>query len=291
MIDSHHHVWLRSDLPWLIGPEQPRIFGAYSSIRRDYTIEEYLSDIGSTGIARSVYVQANWSPERYEDEVAWVQSVADACGWPHGIVGFADFTCNDARRQLEALSRYPLMRGVRQQFHWHENPRFRFASRADLVKDSNVKRNVALLSEFGWSFDLQVFAPQMNDAAELVDACRDVTFILQHAGMLEDLSADGRAVWRSGMKELACRPNVVSKLSGFGTFLHRNDPEFVGQMIGETVEIFGARRCMFGSNFPIEKIWTSMEDLVSTFRSCTGHLDEHEQRAIFEGTARQVYRL
>jgi predicted TIM-barrel fold metal-dependent hydrolase len=87
-----------------------------------------------------------------------------------------------------------------------------------------VQRNVARLADYGWSFDLQVFAGQMAGAAELAAACpRDVTFVLQHAGMLEDLADAGRAAWRAAWRMLAAQPNVVAKLSGFGTFIHRND--------------------------------------------------------------------
>ena len=67
------------------------------------------------------------------------------------------------------------------------------------------------LADYGWSFDLQVFAPQMAGAAELAAACPKVTFVLQHAGMLEDLSPQGWAEWRAGMKRLAAQPNVVIK--------------------------------------------------------------------------------
>ena len=62
MIDAHHHIWLQKDLPWLLGPEQPRIFGPYRAIMRDYTSHEFLADLAGTGITRSVYVQANWAP-------------------------------------------------------------------------------------------------------------------------------------------------------------------------------------------------------------------------------------
>ena len=73
IIDAHHHIWRRADLPWLSGPMRPRILGPYDAIRRDYVIGEYRDDIAGTEVTRSVYVQANWAPERFEDEVAWVE--------------------------------------------------------------------------------------------------------------------------------------------------------------------------------------------------------------------------
>ncbi len=291
MIDAHHHIWRQADLPWLNGPMQPRIFGPYESIMRDYLIDEFLADVAGTGIERSVYVQANWAPDRFEDEVAWVQSVANVAGWPHAIVGYANFLADDIRAQLDRLAKYPLMRGVRMQLHWHENDLYRFAAEPELPRNEVLRRNVSLLSEYGWSFDLQVFAGQMEGAAGLAASCPRVTFVLQHAGMLEDLSEAGRMAWRAGMQQLADRPNVVCKLSGLGTFLHRNDPEHIADMVAQAVAMFGAERCLFGSNYPIEKLWTSYPDLFAAFRSAAAGLSEADQSYIFNDTAARVYRM
>lgn len=291
MIDAHHHIWLQKDLPWLLGPEQPRIFGPYRAIMRDYTAHEFLADLAGTGITKSVYVQANWAPNWFEDEVAWVQAQAEAHGTIYGIVGYADFTGDDVTPQLEKLKKYNLMRGVRQQLHWHENPLYRFAAHADMCRDPKLQANVAKLATYGWSFDLQVFPAQMDGAAELARACPDVTFILQHAGMKEDTSDTGDTAWREGMKRLADCPNVVTKLSAFGTFIHKNDPDFIAQMITDTEAMFGADRCMYGSNFPIEKLWTSYTALFNAFRTGAKSLSKKKQTAIFNDTAARVYRL
>ena len=291
LVDAHHHIWRQADLPWLQGPSVPRIFGDYDPVKRDYPIEEFLADIEGTGVAKSVYVQANWAPDRGIDEAAWVAATAERSGWPHAIVAYADMTVADVRPALDALAALPLVRGVRQQFHWHENPQYRFAKTAELCRDATVQRNVARLADYGLAFDLQVFAPQMAGAAELADACPGVTFVLQHAGMLEDLSDDGRAAWKAGMRLLARRPNVTSKLSAFGTFLHRNDPAHIERILHDTVEIFGPARCLWGSNFPIEKLWTSYPALVAAFRRAALDLSTTAQAEIFERTATRVYRL
>ena len=291
IIDAHHHIWLQKDLPWLLGPMQPRIFGPYESIKRDYPMSEYLEDIKDTGVEKSVYVQANWTPNWARDEVAWVQSVADETGWPHGIVGYADMSVADVRPQLDALKAYPLMRGIRQQLHWHENPLYRFAPHADLAADENIRRNIARLADYGWTFDLQVFAGQMQGAADLAAACPDVTFILQHAGMLEDLSKAGWKEWRAAMKILAGQPNVVTKLSAFGTFIHKNDPDHIAAMVKETVKIFGAERCVYGSNFPIEKIWTDYGSLLDAFKEAAKGMRAADRQAIFHDNAARIYGL
>ena len=291
IVDGHHHIWREADLTWLVGPMQPRIFGPYEPIRRDYSIDEYRADIAGSDVVKSVYVQTNWPRERFEDEAAWVQKTAQATGWPHAIVAYADFSEPDVRPQLDRLARYDLVRGARMQLHWHENPLYRFAARADLAADPVLRRNIRHLAEYGWSFDLQVFARQMAGAADLAEDCPKVTFVLQHAGMLEDLSLAGRAEWRAGMVRLAACPNVVSKLSGLGTFLHKNDPAHIAEVMRETVGIFDAKRCLFGSNFPIEKLWTTYGALVDAFRNAAGSLPEADQQAVLHDTAMRVYRI
>ena len=94
---------------------QPRIFGPYEPIRRDYPISEYLADIAATGVVQSVYVQCNWAKTAFEDEVAYVQKAADETGFPQGIVGYADFLADDVRPQLDRLKKYRGMRGLRMQ--------------------------------------------------------------------------------------------------------------------------------------------------------------------------------
>lgn len=291
IIDAHHHIWRQADLPWLSGPMQARIFGPYEPLRRDYPAAEFIADLMGSGVEKSVYVQTNWAPENFADEVSWVENVAAETGWPHAVVGFADFTAEDVRPQLDRLKGFPLMRGLRQQLHWHENELYRFAPRPDLPADPVLQRNVARLADYGWSFDLQVFAGQMADAAGLAAACPDVTFVLQHAGMPENRSPAGTTTWRDGMKRLADRPNVTTKLSAFGTFLQRNDPAFIAEIVGETVALFGADRCLFGSNFPIEKLWTTYGEVVDAHLDATKNMPEADRRNIFHDTAARVYRL
>jgi predicted TIM-barrel fold metal-dependent hydrolase len=291
IVDAHHHVWRRADLPWLLGPTEPRIFGPYDAIKRDYPMAEYLEDIAGTGVQKSVYVQANWAPNWFADEVASVCRLAGETGWPHAICGFVDMVQEDARADLDRLAAFPLVRGVRHQMHWHPNPLYRFAPGPDVVASEAVIRNVAHLADHGWAFELQVFAGQAEAAARLVDACPDVTFVLQHAGMPEDLSQAGLSAWREGLARLAALPNVVCKVSGFGTFLRRNDPAHIARFVGETVALFGAGRTMFGSNFPIETMWTDYPSLLAAFDEATAHMVDEDRQAVFARTAERIYRI
>lgn len=291
MIDAHHHIWRQKDLPWLLGPAVPGLFGPYEDIQRDYDITEFQADLTGAGIARSVYVQSGWAPNWFEDEVAWVQDVALRHGTISGIVAFADVTQKDVVLQLERLKKYPLMRGIRQQFQWHVNPNLSFARHPDLCRSGLVRKNIARLSDYGWSFDLQVFPGQMDGAVELARACPEVTFILQHAGLRDNTAPDGYKIWKEGMRRLADCPNVVTKLSAPGAFIHRIDADLIATTVIDSEKLFGSDRCMFGSNFPIEKLWTSYFELFQAFQNATAALSKKKRAAIFNDTAARIYRL
>lgn len=289
IVDSHFHIWRQQDLPWLDGPMVPRIFGPYGPIRRDYPIEEFLADQSASGVDKAVYVQTNWARDRFEDEVAWVQATAERTGWPHAIVGYADMTVDDVRPQLDRLKQYPLLRGVRMQLHWHDIPEFRFAPSARQMLDPNVLRNVGRLKDYGLSFDLQLFPGQMTDGAELVAENPHTQFVLTHAGMLTGMDPATQEAWKTGLRALAHYPNLSAKLSGLGTFLHLNNPAMINYVVSNAVEILGSDRLMFGSNFPIEKLWTDHLTMLSSYRDAMADFDETTRSAIFRDTASRIY--
>jgi predicted TIM-barrel fold metal-dependent hydrolase len=295
LIDAHHHIWRQADQPWLNGPMVPRIFGPYDAIRRDYPIAEYLADIKDNGVVASVYVQTNWEPARAVEEVAWVQSIADTHDppndFPQAITGFADLASPNVGTTLDAMQPFARLKGIRQQVHWHENPIYRFAPRPDIVADEAWRCGLAQLAPRGLLFELQVFASQMALGADLARAFPDTTFVLQHAGMLEDVSDAGRAAWRSGMRWLAECPNVFVKLSALGTFVHRATLADIQPIVSDVITLFGAERCLWGSNFPIEKIWTNYATVADNIRQAVAHLPLHEQRQILSETAARLYKL
>ncbi len=269
----------------------PRIFGPYEAIRRDYSIEEFLGDCADLGVTRSVYVQTNWAPDRYEDEVAWVQGVANRTDWPHACVAYADMMSDDVRPQLDRLAGYQIVRGIRMQLHWHQIAAYRFAPTPDQLNAVNFRRNVDRLREYGFSFDLQLFPAQLADGARVAAEHPDVRFVLIHAGMLVDTAPNSLAEWTAGMALLADQPNVFVKLSGLGTFVRANDREHIAPIVSHCVETFGAERCMFGSNFPIEKIWSDYGSLLRSYEHAIETLSPKERNAVLAETAMSFYRL
>jgi predicted TIM-barrel fold metal-dependent hydrolase len=257
----------------------------------DITIDEFRSDIASSNVVRSIYVQTNWPAGQSLNEAKWVQSVADATGWPHANVAHADLADPDVGTLLERLVELPLTRGVRQQIHWHANPQYSFASRPDLMNDPQWRSGLSQLERHGLPFELQVFTSQMANGAKLARDFPNITFVLEHAGMLEDRSSDGLERWRAGMRELAGCSNVNVKLSGLGTFDHAYRLESVAPVIADTIAMFGAGRCLYGSNFPVEKLWTDYSSLYRTFRQAIESFPDSDQQKILNGTATRLYGL
>lgn len=291
IVDSHHHIWRLEHTPWLSGPSVPRIFGAYEALRRDYTIAEFLADAIPSGVEKSVYVQVNVAPQHEVEEVAWVQSVADANRFPQAITAFADLSAPAVGDMLDREAAAGNIKAIRQQLHWHEKAQYRFASRADVLNDDRWRQGLREVERRGLAFELQVFPRQLADAVQLVRDFPATTFILLHAGMLEDRSDAGWALWTRGMDQIAREPNIVVKLSGLGTFERACSVALWQPIVVQTVDLFGPSRCMFGSNFPIEKLWTSYDHLVDVMRSCLAGYSAEERQAIFHDTAARIYRL
>ena len=287
-VDAHHHIWRVQDLPWLSGPMIPRIFGPYPSLQeRDYLAAEYGASAAEHGFTQSVYVQANWPLERSLNEVEWVHAQHVETGWPTAIVGSADLFSATAYETLEAQAKAtPLMRGTRLQLHWHDHDAFKFASAPDRMLDAVFNENLKRVADLGWVFELQVFPNQLEPTRELLAAHPELTFVLIHAGM----PIEGEP-WREFLAELATYPNLNVKLSGQGTFIHRVDPDWIRTVTTEVVNIFGSERAMFGSNWPVESLWTDFSSLVGAWFGVLAEFPPEAQRDILGRTARRVYRL
>jgi predicted TIM-barrel fold metal-dependent hydrolase len=291
IIDAHHHIWELQRVPWLQGPMQPRIFGEYAALRRDYPAAEFRRDLAPHGVTKSVYIQINVGPGDEVAETAWVQSMADAHGAMNGIVAFADLANPGVGTVLDRHLAHANLRGIRQQLHWHENAQYRFAPRPDVMNDAAWRAGLAEVEKRGLAFDLQVFPGQMMDAARLAQDFPGVRFALLHAGMLEDRSPAGWALWRAGMRTLAACPNVWVKLSGLGTFVRACSVQLWRPVVEETLALFGPARCMYGSNYPIESLWTSYARLFETMQACLAGLSAANRRLVWHDTAAGFYRL
>ena len=296
IVDAHHHLWDldTNPYPWL-RPETPHPAGDLTPICRSYTLPDYLEDARNQELAKSVHVQAEIDRADPVRETAWLQAIADdpnAGGFPHGIVGFADLADPKVADILEQHCRHANMRGIRYLLNYAEGePLYCATDRGDLLRDQRWLSGYARLAEFGLSFDLQTYWQQMADAAAVARRFPDTLMILNHTGMPRRRDPDYLEGWRRGLRALAELPNVVAKISGLAIFHHDWTAEIIRPLVLDTIEIFGVERCMFASDFPVDKLHSDFDQVWRAFDTITADFTEDERRALFHDNATRNYRL
>jgi predicted TIM-barrel fold metal-dependent hydrolase len=310
IIDTHHHLWQRSD--------------------HRYLLHEFLSDLRSGhNVVATVFLQCHAmyrasGPEelRPVGETEFVAGIAamsasGAYGPTHvaaGIVGYADLTLG-ARVEpvLEAQVRAGggRFRGVRHSGNWDADPIIgNGAPGPDIYRRPNFRAGLARLSAFGLSLDAWVFHTQLADVVDLARAFPGTNIIMGHVGgVLGNGPYTGKRdeifrAWKASVSELAKCPNVTMKLGGMMMraalfdYMAADRPVSSEELaalwqpyIETCIELFGPERCMFESNFPVEKMGIGWVGLWNAFKRIADGMSADEKRALFHDTARRVYRL
>jgi predicted TIM-barrel fold metal-dependent hydrolase len=294
VIDPHHHLWDlgHNTYPWLQELSlAPRLEGDIRPIAKNYLLEDYAADIRNQNLVKSVHVECGWDPADPVGETQWLQGLADKHGYPHGIVGRATLDAPDVEEVLEGHNRYTNIRGIRHAINWHADPAKTYVNRPDLIRTKAWRHGFGLLRQLGLSFDLQLYPAQMADAVELARAYPDTLIILNHAGMPVERDKEGVRRWRHGMVALAAVPNVVVKISGLGTVDWNWTVESISPFVLQTIEAFGVSRCMFASNFPVDKLYSDVDTLYGAFHTITQPFSAGERRLLFHDNAARYYRL
>lgn len=292
-IDPHVHLWNLSHIryPWLMPPfsdDGPN--GSVEPIASDYGLDDYLADAGDWDVRGIVHIDAGAHPDDALRETEWLQAMADRSGMPNGIVAFAALESPTLEGLLGAHVAHPNVRGVRHIVNWHPDPQ-RSYSPADITTSDAWMRGFGLLAKYGLSFDLQAYPGQFAHLAGLIAKHPDIQVIIDHAGMAIPADEDGWAVWRNGMAALAALPNVAVKISGMGFTWRPWDLDRARPYVLETIELFGADRAMFASNFPTDKLFGSFDRHLGAYDAITFDFSADERLALFAGNANRLYRL
>jgi L-fuconolactonase len=308
IIDPHHHLWNRGG---------------------DYFVDELLADLtAGHRVVATVFAQCHFA---YRDsgpmqmrpvgETEFVMRCVemarlrtdkiDVCA---GIVGYADLELGesvDEVLQAHVQIAGDRFKGVRRLTARHDE----FATHLPalpigLMEDSAFRRGFSRLRSFGLSYDAWVYHTQILEVVDLARAFPDTTIVLDHLGSpLGVVSYEGQRdevfrVWRAHMQELSSCPNVYVKLGGLGmsvcgfSFHHHPLPPSSTELaeqwkpyIASCIELFGAERCMFESNFPVDKGVCSYPVLWNAFKRIVADASAGEKASLFHDTAKLVYRL
>ena len=229
------------------------------------------------------------------------------------IVAYADLTLDDAvARVLEAhLEASPTrLRGIRYSTMWDASDSFRSVPRPGLLGDAAVRKGLACLQPLGLSFDAWLYHPQLPELVELARDFPGVPIVLDHIGGPLGLGPyEGRRsevfrTWSADITALSSCPNVVLKLGGVGSLRsgydwHQRGPKPGSAELAEAmrpyfefcIEKFGADRCMFESNFPVDRISYSYVAIWNAFKIIAQGYSAAERAALFHDTAARVYGL
>jgi predicted TIM-barrel fold metal-dependent hydrolase len=292
-IDAHVHLWDldRIRYAWLMPPfSDGGPNGNVAPIAKTYLLDDYRRESANWNVVAMVHVEAGADPAQSLAETDWLQSVADARGAPNGLVAFAALDDPDVEAKLAAHAARRNVRGVRHIVNWHRDPNRTYTPR-DVTKDEAWSRGFALLSKHGLSFDLQAYPGQFPHLAQLIAAHPDLSVIVNHAGMGVELDAAGHAEWRDGMNALAALPNVSVKISGLGFVYRPWDAGKARDRARETIDIFGASRAMFASDFPTDRLFASFDETLAALAGAVADFSEDDRRALFARNANRIYRL
>ena len=294
IVDAHQHFWDldRNCYPWLCDREPiPFRYGDYSALKRNYLPSDYRADVGHHRVVKTVHIEAEWDRRAPVAETRWLEALHDASGLPTAIVAHVALDAPDAAELLAAQARSPLVRGIRHKPQAAASPDEARRGAPGSMDDPAWRRGYAHLSEHGLSFDLQTPWWHLEAAAELARDFPNTRIIVNHTGLPADRTPEGLVGWRRAMALAAGQPNVAVKISGLGRPGLPWTVEANGPIIRDTLTIFGAERCMFGSNFPVDGLVATFDAIVTGTRAAAAHLGPDDQLKLFFANASRIYRL
>ena len=306
--DPHHHLWRRPNNPYLL-----------DDFLRDATGGHRI--VSSVAVECGAMYRETGPPElRPVGETEFLEGIAtenaradNPASVAAAIVAYADLALGDGVAEvLEAHQEASptRLRGIRYSTMWDGSDTFRSVKRPGLLRDAAVRKGVACLRRYDLSFDAWLYHPQLPELVELARDFPDLPIILDHIGgplglgPYEGRRAEVFRAWSAAIAALSECPNVVLKLGGVGSLRsgydwHTREPRPASAKLAEAmrpyfelcIEKFGADRCMFESNFPVDRVSYSYVSVWNAFKIVARGYSGAEWRALFHDTAARVYRL
>lgn len=291
VIDAHHHVWDldRNLYPWLAPEGQvAHRYGDYSAIKHNYLAGDFLADVAGTRVEASVYMEAEWDPADPSGESEYIRELNAATGVPGAMAAQAWLNAPDIGEVLDAHAATGIVRSVR---HKPGGPASLAAVGRErtLMSDDGWRAGYALLEAHGLHFELQTPWWNLAEAVELARDFPSTTLVINHSGVILDRAPETISGWRNAIEAAAALPNVVIKASGLCVEGLPWTVDLNRDVVLTMIETFGAQRVMFGSNFPVDGMFTSYGELLDGYLEITRGLTPAEQRAFFYDTAARIY--
>lgn len=295
IIDAHHHLWNldKNYYPWLSTYDPDTFAGDYRPIMRNYHPGDYRNDCNGLNIIATVHCEADHDYSAEVRETAWVHEQAEKAGFPNAVIAHIWFHKENSEEILKQHLKYPLVRGIRSKPVTSSSPQLINSVKgiSGSMQDDKWLKGFSLLDKYNLSWDLRVPFWHLCEAAEVAKAFPETPIVLNHLGFPWDRSREGLDIWRKGMQALADCPNVHVKVSELCV---KNQPwtiEGNKDVILETVMMFGIKRCMFASNFPVASLKINYRTLVNNLLVILEDLNDDERELFFWKNAKAFYRI
>ena len=280
-IDTHIHFWdLRNEYPWIEN-------NSNNDLKQNYLIEDFIDDVKKLPLKKIVHVQAEISKKNKLKETKWLQKISDShpLKFPNAIIGFVDLKDSDAEKDLEEHMNFQNFRGIRQILKNKEHDN-------DLMLNNIWLENFKLINKFNLSFDLLIYYSQYKLAIDVIKKFPNVQFVINHCLWPEESIGDFEG-WTTAIREISGLDNVALKISGFGEWKIDWNTNFMSNYINIALDAFGTKRCMFASNFPVDKFisHSSYESFWSAYFKITSHLSNDEANDVFMKNAEHYYKI
>jgi len=279
VVDAHVHLWdpARADwYPYLAGMQELDM-GDISGMCRRFGQPTYFSEAAKWNVQKFVHVAAA-APSKLADETRELDAEADATGHPDALIGGLDPTDDaaDLARQLDVQMTAARFRGIRimgEGEHAFPNPML-----------------LRALQDRGLIFELMVHPDELARAAAALDGW-ELPVVVEHIGWPRSNDPEEYELWKHGMAALAgLGDNVTCKLSGLAMPMQSMAAATFAPWGLHAIELFGTDRCMFASNFPVDGMHGTFDDLYSTYDELTADLDASTRDQLFAANAERIYR-
>lgn len=285
-IETHHHLWDLERFPyrWLQDPGTAghnQRLGDYKMVRTDWGIERLLKEFYGSNVIKSVHVEGDSGAADPVEETAWLQSIADRYGFPHAIVVFCDLQRDGAEAQLARHAAFKNTRGVRIREH------------PDDPAAPAFRRAYAALEKHGFSYELNASPGKLLSGRDVAKANPRIQVILGHAGFPLERTREYYERWRREISALAEAPNVACKISGLGMVDHDWTVESIRPWVLHCVEAFGVDRAMFGTNWPVDILYSTYLRQIDAYRTILvdAGLSTTDQEKLLYRNAERLYRI
>jgi len=288
IIDTHIHLWdlNKYSYDWIANSFNDQL-------NKNYLLEDFLDDSKLLNLQKVVHVEANINVQNNINETRWLQSIADSNvkSIPNAIIGFVDLTNDLAEEELEQHMQFSNFRGVRQILRYEENETNK---ESNLLENERWITNLQLIEKHNLSFDLLIHYYQFKQAADVIAKYPYLQFIINHALGPKNITSENIVLWQNAIDALSLFENVSIKLSGFS---ERNTNDWnnndIKPFIDYSIEKFSVERCMFGTNFPVDKAFSPKQYSAywKAYHTITSHLTTEENNNLFLKNAEKFYKI